>query len=209
LEYKGLPYRYKAVNLLKKEDCTPEMRELNPAGVPTLVDENGAILTQSWAIIEYLEEKYPDPPLLPRSFEDRARARSVGLFIVSGIQPLTNLGMLQRVKRMTNEEAKNDYLKNVWAESFWGLERMLERNGCGKFCVGNRFTMADACVPPQIYNAKRASGEDILKDFPLLERIYGNIMELDFVQRTRPEAMPDADPMPTEKSGGPTKGSGQ
>jgi maleylacetoacetate isomerase len=198
LEFKGLPYQYKAVNLLKGEDCTPEMRSLNPAGVPTLVDENGETLTQSWAIMEYLEEKYPEPALLPRSFEDRAKVRSVALLVVSGIQPLTNLGMLQRVKRMTSEEAKNQYAKDILIESLWGLEEMLKKYS-GKFCVGDQFTMADACIPPQVYAAKRFGGEDILKEFPNIQRVHSNIIDLDFVQRTKPEAMPDADPPPAPK----------
>ena len=189
LAFKDLDYEYKAVNLLKGEDCDPEYAKLNPAGVPTLVDEDGTTITQSWAILEYLEERYPAKPLLPRAFDERAHARSIALLIVSGVQPLHNLAMLQRVEKLTDKATKEQYAKDVLNDSLWGVEELLKKHS-GKFCVGDTFTLADVCIPPCVYGAVRFGAD--MSRFPTLMKINETLSKLDFVDRCKPENMPDA-----------------
>jgi maleylacetoacetate isomerase len=188
LHAKGLEYEYKPVNLLKGEDCAPDYWQMNPSGVPTLLDD-GNTVTQSLAILEYLEERYPQNPLLPRAFADRATVRSIALLIASGIQPLQNLGVAQKIAKNYGDEHKMPWLKEVISEGMAGLEAVLSKHA-GKCCFGDEFTIADATLIPQAYAARRF-GVD-LSVYPTVSRVLAHIEALDVAKATHPDNMPDA-----------------
>jgi maleylacetoacetate isomerase len=188
LAHKKLDYEYKAINLLKGEDSAPEYYAMNPAGVPTLIDD-GQVFVQSLAIMEFLEEKYPDHPLLPRSFHQRSLVRAVCLQIVSGVQPLQNLGVLNRIGGTFGDAAKTQWAKDVIDEGMQGFEELLKRTA-GRYCVGDEFTMADCCLIPQGYACRRF-GVDPSK-YPTVGRVLANLETLDIYHATHPDRMPDA-----------------
>lgn len=193
LGFKGLKYEYVAVNLQKGEQHDPAHVTRNPwHGVPVLEvveDEQKVLLPQSVAIVEYLEEKYPTPPLFPKKALDRARMRALVETVNSGIQPLHNLQVNNYVKDVLKGDPK------VWAEKWIGqgldaLEAMA-RTSAGRFLVGDTFTFADACLLPQLFGARRFASVDPAR-VPTLVRIENTCLELDFVQKARPENQPDA-----------------
>jgi maleylacetoacetate isomerase len=190
LELKGLAYEYRPINLLKGEDCTAEYKAINPAGlVPTLIDGKHT-LSESLAILEYLEEKYPGPvSLLPRRFEDRAEVRRLALHIVSGIQPLQNLAMLEKIEAIGGTQARGQWGKTVVAEGFAALEAMLKQTA-GKFSFGDEITLADLCLIPQVYSAGRFGVS--MEAFPIINAIHGRLAELDVLKPAHPDEMPDA-----------------
>ncbi len=195
LGFKGLAYEYVSVNLATGEQHVNAHRERNPwGGVPVLeVTEDGATvrLTQSVAIAEYLEEAHPTPPLFPQGAVARARCRAMVELVNSGIQPLHNLQVLTHVKEALQGDTK------AWAEKWicQGLDALesLAKQSAGQFLVGDAFTFADACLVPQLYGARRFASVDPLR-LPTLTRVEARCLELDFVQRARPEAQPDAVP---------------
>lgn len=190
LSFKGLEYEYKPINLLKGEEGTPEYFAMNPAGVPTFIDDNGDIVTQSMAIMEYLEEKYPERPLLPRGFHERSQVRSIALQIVSGVQPLQNLAVLNKVAAsFGGEAAKTRWAKEVIEEGMHGVDVTLQRTA-GTHCFGDSFTMADCCLIPQAYACRRF-GVD-LSQFPAVHRVLATLEASDLCRATHPDAMPDA-----------------
>lgn len=179
LNLKGLPYDYRAVHLLKDggQQLAPQYRALNPnALVPALVDGD-AVLTQSLAIVEYLEETHPQPPLLPSDALGRARVRAIAQTIACDIHPLNNLRVLKYLKHelKVSEEAKNAWYKH-WVElGLAGVEAML----------------ADLCLVPQLANARRFGCD--LSAMPTLARIEAACAELPAFQQAAPAAQPDAE----------------
>ncbi|MDC6132217.1 maleylacetoacetate isomerase, partial [Burkholderia gladioli] len=167
---------------------------LNPdALVPTLVD--GAVtLQQSLAILEYLDETVPEPPLLPRSPVDRAHVRAIALQIACEIHPLDNLRVLRYLKRTLGvaEEPKNAWYRHWIEQGFATLEAKLAADPrTGKLCYGDTPTQADLCLIPQIYNAQRFELD--LAPYPTLARIHAHAMTLDAFRAAAPEAQPDAE----------------
>jgi|APLak6261679142_1056127.scaffolds.fasta_scaffold00044_52 maleylpyruvate isomerase len=192
LGFKGLSYDYVAVNLQKGEQHDPSHVARNPwHSVPVLELDDGAQLTQSVAIVEYLEETHPTPALFPAAPLARARMRAMVEVVNSGIQPLHNLQVNNYVKDVLKGDPK------AWA-STWidkgldALEAMAKQHG-GKFMVGDQFTFADACLLPQLYGARRFASVDAAR-VPTLIRIEETCLALDFVQRAKPDAQPDAQP---------------
>ncbi|MEZ4361938.1 MAG: maleylacetoacetate isomerase [Kofleriaceae bacterium] len=195
LELKGLPYRYQPVHILKDggQHRGAGYREMNPmAQVPTLevVDgERREHLPQSLPIIEFLEERWPTPPLLPADLFLRARARALAELINSGIQPLQNLTTARRLVEMGGDERR-------WRELFIGegLAAFNEQVAAtrGQFCVGDAPTLADCFLIPQLYAARRFGiGVDHLA--PLLE-IEARCAALPTFAAAAPERQPDATP---------------
>lgn len=193
LGFKGLPYEYVAVNLATGEQHQGPHRERNPwGGVPVLeVVENGKTieLPQSVAIVEYLEERFPEKPLFPKNLIERARMRAMVELVNSGIQPLHNLQVLNQVKDVLKGDGK------AWAELWIGkgldaLEAMA-KDSAGTFLCGDAFTFADACLVPQLFGARRFATVDPAR-VPTLVRIEAACLKLDFVQKARPENQPDA-----------------
>ncbi|HWW04003.1 maleylacetoacetate isomerase [Collimonas sp.] len=201
LNLKGMSYDIVPVHLLKHggEQLSQMYRSLNSDGlVPTLVDEDAvggqAVLTQSLAILEYLEEIQPAPALLPSAALDRAFVRSIGLSIACDIHPVNNLRVLRYLvhELKVDESAKNAWYRH-WCESgLAALEITLARdNRSGKFCFGDTPTLADCCLVPQIFNAQRLKCD--LSAMPTLMRIYQNCQELDAFINAAPQNQPDAE----------------
>merc|ERR1712146_575031 len=129
--------------------------------------------------MEYLDERYPSNPILPRSFEERADVRAIAHLIASGIQPLQNLGVQQKVGGQFGDEAKKKWAKDVIEEGFAGLEAVLQRTA-GKCCFGDTFTMADACLVPQAYAADRFGAN--LAQFPTVHKVVEHLRSLEVVK---------------------------
>ena len=193
LNLKGLAYEPVFVHLPKGEHRRPEYAAVDPqALLPTLVDGERA-LSQSLAIIEYLEETRPEPPLLPADAAGRARVRSLSLLVACEIHPLNNLRTLQHLKRALGqtEEQINAWYRHWIADGFTKLEADLGRGGTGRFCHGDAPTMADCCLVPQVFNAKRYSAD--LGPYPTLMRIFDACMKLEAFDRAQPSNQPDAE----------------
>jgi maleylacetoacetate isomerase len=193
LNLKGLAYDPEFVHLAKGEHRKPEYANVDPqALLPTLVDD-GQALSQSLAIIEYLEERHPEPPLLPRDALGRARVRSLSLLVACEIHPLNNLRTLQHLKRALgqNEEQIGTWYRHWIADGLAKLEADLGRGGSGKFCHGASPTMADCCLVPQIFNAKRYQSD--LAPYPTVTRIFDACMKLEAFDRAQPSRQPDAE----------------
>ena len=193
LNLKGLAYDPLFVHLPKGEHRKPEYAKVDPQGLlPTLLD-GGHALSQSLAIIEYLEERHPEPPLLPRDAPGRARVRSLSLLVACEIHPLNNLRTLQHLKRALgqNEEQINTWYRHWIADGLAKLEADLGRAGSGRFCHGASPTMADCCLVPQIFNAKRYESD--LAPYPTVMRIFDACMTLEAFDRAQPSKQPDAE----------------
>ena len=193
LNLKGLAYDPVVIHLAKGEHRKPEYANAYPqALLPTLVDE-GAALSQSLAIIEYLDEKHPQAPLLPKDPIGRARVRSLSLLIACEIHPLNNLRTLQYLKRELgqNEAQINTWYRHWVADGLLKLEADLSKAGTRHFCHGDSPTMADCCLVPQIFNAKRYSSD--LAPYPTVMRIFDACMKLAAFDRAQPSKQPDAE----------------
>ncbi|KAG7170260.1 probable maleylacetoacetate isomerase 2 isoform X2 [Homarus americanus] len=184
LAHKGVDYDYKPIHLLKKEQVSDEFMKLNPMGqIPALIINNQT-LTQSMSILEYLEEAYPQKPLLPKDLFTRAKVREVCEVISSGIQPLQNLSVLQKV----GDEKKMEWGHFYINKGFVALEQLLA--GCaGKYSVGDEVTLADCCLVPQVYNANRFKVE--MAQFPTIVRVHDALSNLEAFKAAEPTNQPD------------------
>lgn len=192
LELKGLEYDYEPVNLLKGEQQSPAHLKRNPQGlVPAFETEEGHILTQSTAIIEYLEERYPETPLLPANSEGRAKARAVAAIIACEAQPFMNLRIQTYLKneREFDAEAMKEWLQH-WSGGAMASVETLIGDDKGKFCVGDRPGMADAFLVPQVFGALRF-GIDLSKQPRILE-IFERCNAMEPFIRAHPNNQPDA-----------------
>ncbi|OGS96974.1 MAG: maleylacetoacetate isomerase, partial [Gallionellales bacterium RBG_16_56_9] len=197
LNLKGLAYDIIPVDLLKAGGAQhgAAYRQVNPAGlVPVLVDAPGGVpLLQSLAIIEYLEETHPQPPLLPAAAADRAYVRAIALAVACDIHPLNNLRVLRYLKHeMAQDDAARDAWYRHWCEQGLAtLEALLAAEPrVGDFCYGSTPTLADCCLIPQIANAQRAHCD--LSAMPTLLRINQACLALDAFARAAPASQPDA-----------------
>ena len=192
LELKGLPYDYVPVHLVKGEHKQPQYAALSPTLlVPTLVTDEGLALGQSMAIIEYLDETHPEPPLLPRDPIGRARVRALAQSIACEIHPLNNLRVLKYLVRelQVSEEAKNTWYRHWVRSGLEMFEQELARLPAGTYCYGDTPTLADCCLVPQIFNGKRFG-----TDFGGLTRTmaaFEACMQLPAFQKAQPSACPD------------------
>lgn len=194
LALKGLSYDAAYVHLRKKEHKAEAYTALNPQGlVPALIDDDGSVVTQSMAIIEYLDETRPDPPLMPKAPLDRARVRSIAQLIGCEMHPLNNLRVLQYLK---NELGHDDETRDRWylhwvKEGFDALEKILAQPETGRFCHGDSPTLADICLVPQVFNAERF-GADITA-YPRIGAVREAMMALPALKGTAPAEQPDAE----------------
>ena len=195
LNLKGLDYVYAGHALRKGEHRTPEFLELNPQGlVPALVLADGTVLTQSLAIIDYLDTTLPDPPLLPRAAKDRARVRALAYAVACDIHPVNNLRVLQFLQTRfgADESAVADWFRHWVGETFQPLETMLAGSArTGRFCHGDGPTLADICLFAQVVNNRRF-GVDMAA-YPVIERIFDACIALPAFERSLPEHQPDAE----------------
>ena len=194
LGLKGIGYEAVFVHLAKGEHREAKYSDVNAqALLPTLELDDGTRLTQSLAIIEWLDEKHPTPPLLPNESLARARVRSLSYLVACEIHPLNNLRVLQHLKRALGQtqEQIDAWYRHWIADGLAKLEADLGRGGSGKFSHGDAPTMADCCLVPQIFNAKRYQSD--LAPYPKTMRVFQNCMKLEAFDRAQPSKQPDAE----------------
>lgn len=193
LHIKNIAYSSNPINLAQQAQQSSEYLSLNPAGlVPMLVDNDQA-MTQSLAIIEYLNEVYPDPPLYPNDPIARAEVRAMALLIACDIHPLNNLRVLQYLSQTIkiSEDQKQAWYAHWINQGFHALEKIVANNqSSGKYCYGNNITVADICLIPQVYNAQRFSVS--LEKFPHIQKINDHCLLLDCFKDAHPDKQPDA-----------------
>jgi len=196
LNLKGLPYELVPVHLLKGggEQFAERYVRTNPLSLVPVLEDGGHALSQSLAIIEYLEEQYPEPPLLPPDPIPRAYVRMVALTIACDIHPLNNLRVLRYlVRELHLSDQDKDAWYRHWIELGLGqLDRIVvSRALSGRFALGDQVTMADLAIVPQIFNARRFGCD--LASAPTLTAICDRCMQLDVFARAEPSAQPDAE----------------
>jgi maleylacetoacetate isomerase len=187
LAYKGIEYEQKYVNLLKKEQYGEDYLKINPlAQVPALL-HNGHLITQSVAILEYLEEVVPGKPLMPKDPLQRARVRELCEIIGSGIQPLQNTSVIGKID--SEDASKRIEWAKFWVEKgFNALEKLLSQTS-GKYCVGDELTLADLFLAPQVAQANRFM-VDVSK-YPNISRLNQTLKELDAFKKGDAFTQPD------------------
>lgn len=190
LNAKGIPFKRVEISLPDNEQKQQEYRDLNPQGlVPMLVTPNGNI-SQSLAILEWLEENYPKTPLLPVDSAGRARVRSLAFAIAMDIQPLNNLRVMNYFKQQQGwEQSRVDEWYQHWiATGFAGIESQLQAMDCeGRFCFGDTLSLADVCLVPQVLNARRFQCD--LAPYPLIRSIDKHCRGLNAFADAAPEAL--------------------
>jgi maleylpyruvate isomerase len=193
LNLKHLPYEMQSIHLTRDggRQWSPQFRAVNPqARVPALALSTGETLTQSLAIIEYLDEVYPEPPLLPAEAVQRAQVRAAAQLIACDIHPLNNLVVLNYLKgTLGHDQADADAWYRNWVlQGFEALEAMLKP---GPYCFGNQVTVADICLVPQVFNARRFKVP--LDAFPRIAAVETACVKLPAFDKARPENQPDAE----------------
>lgn len=196
LALKGLPYEMVAVHLLKDggEQHQPAYRSVNPAGLVPALQDGDTVLTQSLAIMEYLDEAYPESPLLPQGVLSRARVRALALIIACDVHPLGNLRVLNYVGDTlgAGEAGRKTWASHWIALGLDAFEEMLSRPDAptGRFCHGDTPGMADCCLVPQVFNARRF-GLD-LAPYPTVTRIAEHCEALAPFVKAHPANQADA-----------------
>ncbi|KEH32726.1 putative glutathione transferase [Medicago truncatula] len=191
LNLKGLKYDYKAVNLLKGEQSHPDFLQLNPVGfVPVLVD-GPAVIFDSFAIIMYLEDKFPQQhPLLPTDIHKRAINFQAVSIVSSSIQPLHNLNLLKYVEGKVGPDEKLPWVQNVIKKGFTALEKLLKEH-TGRYATGDEVFMADIFLAPQLHAASKRFNIH-MNEFPILSRLHETYYEIPAFRDALPENQPDA-----------------
>ena len=196
LHLKGLGYESVPVHLLRDggEQLKPEYRAVNPSALVPALQDGDATITQSLAILEYLDEVHPMVPLMPRDALGRARVRSLALMIGCDIHPINNLRVLRYLVKEAglSEEAKNAWYVHWVQEGFAALEAQLAASAdMGRFCHGDTPTIADCFLVPQVFNAVRFNID--LTPYPVIVRIDAALRELPAFAAAHPSAQPDAE----------------
>ena len=201
LQLKGLPYDYMPVHLVKGEHKAPDYAgRIGDALVPTLVTDGGTALSQSMAIIEYLDETHPTPPLLPATPLARARVRALAQMVACEIHPINNLRVLKYLVHgmHVSEESKTAWYHHWVRGGLEAFERQLAllaeeraREGMApsRYCWGDAPTLADCCLVPQLFNAQRFQVR--LDNLPLTMGVHAACMQLPAFQQAQPSACPD------------------
>ncbi|MBN8511283.1 MAG: maleylacetoacetate isomerase [Burkholderiales bacterium] len=191
LALKGLNYDYRAVHLQKNEQTAESYAAVSPSRLVPLLRDGGHVLTQSLAIVEYLDETHPEPPLLPADPLGRARVRAIALDIACEIHPLNNLRVLRYLVHSlkVSDEDKDRWYRH-WVETgLEAVERQLAAQPA-RYCHGDAPTLADITLVPQIFNAQRFQCRT--DHVPNVMRVFDACMRLPAFEQTRPEACPDA-----------------
>ncbi|KAL1221113.1 Glutathione S-transferase Z1 [Cardamine amara subsp. amara] len=190
LALKGLEYEYIPVNLLKGDQFNPDYLTINPMGtVPALVDGD-IVISDSFAIIMYLDEKYPEPPLLPRDLHKRAINYQAMSIVLSGIQPHQNLAVIRYIEEKINSEEKTSWVNNAITKGFTALEKLLA-SSAGKHATGDEIYLADLFLAPQIHGAINRFQIN-MEPYPTLAKCYESYNDLPAFQNAVPEKQPDA-----------------
>jgi maleylacetoacetate isomerase/maleylpyruvate isomerase len=198
LNLKGIAYDSIPVHLLQDggQQLLPAYRAVNPSALVPALDDDGAVLTQSLAMLEYLDETRPAVPLLPADALGRARVRALALAIACDAHPLTNLRVLKYLKNTLglSDEAKQEWYRHWMAEGLAAVEALLAQGdpaGTGLFCHGDSPTMADCCLVPQVFNAQRFAID--LAPYPRVARIHAHCAGLPAFAAAHPSRQPDAE----------------
>lgn len=195
LNLKGLNVERHPIHLQRDggEQFSKAYRSVNPQELVPALEDDGRIVTQSLAILEYLDETYPAPPLLPPDAVGRARVRALALSIACDLHPLNNLRVL---KYLSDELGIDETAKTAWyrhwvAVGLAGFERLLAGHpDTGDFCHGDQPGLADICLVPQVFNARRFDCP--LDDYPNIMRVFDSCMGLDAFIEAQPDRQPDA-----------------
>lgn len=194
LSLQGLDYDLEPVHLRRGEQRAPDFLERNPQGLVPALSDGKALLTQSLAIIEYLEERVPEPPLLPEEPADRAWVRALAQVVACDIHPINNLRILQYLEKdlALDSDAVAAWARRWIEHGFGALEAMLKDDPrTGDHCVGDLPTLADICLVPQVFNSQRFAVA--MSRYPTLARIHDNCMRLPAFSDQAPERQPDAE----------------
>jgi maleylacetoacetate isomerase len=194
LNLKGLEYDQVPVHLIRDggDQHRPEYAATNPQRLIPVLQHGQRMIRQSLAIIEYLDELWPDPPLLPGTPRDRARARALALLVACDIHPLNNLRVLQYLEREYNAplSEREAWIRHWIEDGFAAFEALLvEDLSRGEFCEGESPGIADCCLIPQVYNARRFGVN--LDPYPNIRRIEAACLALPAFDAARPELQPD------------------
>src|SRR5688572_32803705 len=192
LNVKGVAYETISVNLPGAEHLAAEFRAVNPQATISTLDDDGTVLWQSLAIIEYLDARFPSPRLIPVEPVARARVQALAQLIACEIHPLNNLRVLQylRGELQLDEKAVAKWYSHWIAEAFGPLEMLVSQLGGGRYCFGDALSLADVCLVPQVYNARRFNCD--LTPYPTLVAISTHLESLPAFDTARPEVQPDA-----------------
>jgi maleylacetoacetate isomerase len=195
LNLKGLAYESAPVHLANSEQQLPEFREVNPQELIPVLRHGNRVIQQSLAIMEYLDETFPEQPLLPAYARDRARARAIAQMVACDIHPLGNLRIQRYLEHElgANQDQRETWTRHWIGKGFQAIEQVLaDSPSTGSFCEGDIPTIADCCLIPQIYNARRV-GVDV-SAYPFISRIDENCQSLEAFKAAHPQAQPDAPP---------------
>ncbi len=194
LALKGVAVEQIPVHLRRQEQAAPGFAAVNPQRFVPALDTGSAVLTQSLAIIEYLEETVPGPPLLPADSVARARVRAIAQLIACDIHPINNLKVMNHLRDALEigEDARTAWSSHWIAEGFGALESLLAGSPCtGRFCHGDSPGLADICLIPQVYNANRVGCP--LDPYPTIRRINAACQELSAFADAAPDRQADAE----------------
>ncbi|MEY4156545.1 MAG: hypothetical protein RJB64_1266 [Pseudomonadota bacterium] len=194
LHLKGLPYDYLPVHLARGDHKLAAYAEVSADRLVPALEKDGHILSQSLAIMEYLDETHPEPPLLPADALGRARVRALAQSIACEIHPLNNLRVLKYLVRelKVEEEAKNTWYRHWVREGLEAFERQLAQGAVSTYCYGDTPTLADCCLVPQIFNGQRFKVN--VDGLPRTMAAFDACMKLEAFQRAQPSACPDNEP---------------
>ena len=196
LNLKGLDYEQASIHLRKNEQFGAAYLKLNPQALVPALEDGAEVVSQSLAIIEYLDETHPKPPLLPSTAIGRARVRSLSQMIACDIHPIDNLRVLRYLANPLGHDEKTvETWFNHWIKlGFDAIEqRLAHERATGRFCHGDTPGLADCCLVPQVMNAKRYPSFD-LKPYPTIMRIFEACRAMPAIERAFPEKQPDAEP---------------
>lgn len=188
--YKNIPYNPHYINLRENEQ-NQEYKEHNYFGLVPALTTNQGTISQSLAIIEFLEKLHPAPPIWLQDAFFQAQAMSIALSICCDIHPLNNLRVLKYLKDSLeiSEKQKNDWYHHWIHEGFLPLEKQLSQTA-SNFCIGNNLSIADICLVPQVYNAKRFAVD--LSPYPIIKQINDHILSQNWTKMASPEEQSDA-----------------
>jgi maleylacetoacetate isomerase/maleylpyruvate isomerase len=191
LALKGLPYEYEAVHIARGDHKRAPFAGIAPDTLVPVLEDGPLHLSQSMAIIEYLDETHPEPALLPLDAPGRARVRALAQSIACEIHPLNNLRVLKYLSRelKLQEDARNAWYRHWVREGLLAFERQLAQSPAGPYCWGDAPTMADCCLVPQIFNGQRYDCD--FSDLPRSMAVFEACMRLEAFQQSQPSRCPD------------------